>query len=178
MQYSFKIPDRLLLDICVWPMCAVEREGDNVFLRKNWFMFLHRSDNMMFISKLLIASIFSESQYSGSKHHGILGWPLIHSLRGLHTSTSLEERQPKDWACLAPSIDVACFTIRNAVLLHKQLIRPVTNLACSICRSAARSYVQNLQVLQSKCLRIATNTPCYKSTRIWGLHFSPTTSEH
>jgi hypothetical protein len=33
--------------------------------------------------------------------------------------------------------------------------------ACPIWRSAGRSHVQNLQVLQSKCLRIATNAPWY-----------------
>jgi hypothetical protein len=51
--------------------------------------------------------------------------------------------------------------VRNGVLLYKQLIRPMMDYACPIWRSAARSHVQKLQVLQSKCLRIATNTPWY-----------------
>jgi hypothetical protein len=53
---------------------------------------------------------FSESQYSGSIQHGILGWPLILSLPGRHTSTRWERRRLKDWACLAPSLtgEAAC----------------------------------------------------------------------
>jgi hypothetical protein len=50
-------------------------------------------------------------------------------------------------------------SIRNGVLLYKQLIRPTIDYACPICRSNARSHVWKLQVLQSKCLRIATNVP-------------------
>jgi hypothetical protein len=37
--------------------------------------------------------------------------------------------------------------------------------ACPICRSAARSHVRKLQVLQPKCLRIATDAPWYVSIR-------------
>jgi hypothetical protein len=37
--------------------------------------------------------------------------------------------------------------------------------ACPIWRCAARSYVKQLQVLQSKCLRIATGAPWYISSR-------------
>jgi hypothetical protein len=56
-------------------------------------------------------------------------------------------------------------SIRNGVLLYKQLIRPMTDCACSIWSYAARSYVKQLQVLQSKCLRIATGAPWYFSSR-------------
>jgi hypothetical protein len=48
-------------------------------------------------------------------------------------------------------------SIRNGVLLYKQLIRPMMDYAYQIWRSAARSHVRKLQVLQSKCLSIATN---------------------
>jgi hypothetical protein len=48
---------------------------------------------------------------------------------------------------------------RHGVPLYKQLIRPMMDNACPICRSAARSHVQKLHVLQSKCLRTATNAP-------------------
>jgi hypothetical protein len=53
---------------------------------------------------------FSESQYSGSKQHGILGWPLILGLPGRHTSTRWERMRLKDWACLLPSLtgEAAC----------------------------------------------------------------------
>jgi len=54
---------------------------------------------------------------------------------------------------------------RNGVLLYKQLIRPLMDYACPAWRSAFRSHVRNLQVLQSKCLRLVTCAPCYVSNR-------------
>jgi hypothetical protein len=56
-------------------------------------------------------------------------------------------------------------SVRNGVLLYKQLIRPMTYYAYSIWRSASRTHVRKLQVLQSKCLRIATNASWYVSNR-------------
>jgi hypothetical protein len=55
--------------------------------------------------------------------------------------------------------------VRNGVLLYKQLIRPMMDYACSLWRSAALSHVRRLQVLQSKCLRLATAAPWYVSNR-------------
>jgi hypothetical protein len=52
-------------------------------------------------------------------------------------------------------------SLRNGVLLYKQLILPMMDYACPVWRSAARSHIKKLQVLQSKCLRIATNAPWY-----------------
>jgi hypothetical protein len=52
-------------------------------------------------------------------------------------------------------------SIKNGVLLYKQLIRPIMDYACPIWRSAAHTHVRKLQVLQSKCLPIATNAPWY-----------------
>jgi hypothetical protein len=52
-------------------------------------------------------------------------------------------------------------SIKNGVLLYKQLIRPVMDYACAVWRSAAHSHIQKLRVLQSKCLRIATISPWY-----------------
>jgi hypothetical protein len=52
-------------------------------------------------------------------------------------------------------------SIGNGVLLHKQLICPMMYYACPVWRSAARRHVRKLQVLQSKCLRIATNATWY-----------------
>jgi hypothetical protein len=58
-------------------------------------------------------------------------------------------------------------SIRNGIMLYKQLIRPMMDYACPIWRCATRSYVKQLQVLQSKCLRIATGTPwCISSRQI------------
>jgi hypothetical protein len=56
-------------------------------------------------------------------------------------------------------------SIKNGVLLYKKLIRPMMDYACLIWRSAAHTHVRKLQVLQSKCLRIAINAPWYVSDR-------------
>ena len=56
-------------------------------------------------------------------------------------------------------------SIRNGVLLFKQLIRPTMDYACPPWRSTARTHVRRLQVLQSKCLCLATGAPWYVSNR-------------
>jgi hypothetical protein len=56
-------------------------------------------------------------------------------------------------------------SVRNGELLYKQLIYPMMYYVCPIWRSAARSHVRKLQVVQSKCLRIATNAPWYVSNK-------------
>jgi hypothetical protein len=56
-------------------------------------------------------------------------------------------------------------SIRNGVLLYKQLLRPMLDYACPIWKCAAHSYFKQLQALQSKCLRIATGAPWYISSR-------------
>jgi predicted PP-loop superfamily ATPase len=48
-----------------------------------------------------------------------------------------------------------------SVLLYKQHIRPMMDYACPAWRSAVRTHVRRLQVLQSKCLRLATGAPWY-----------------
>jgi hypothetical protein len=50
-------------------------------------------------------------------------------------------------------------SVRNGVLLYKQLIRPLMDYTCPVWRSAARIHVRRLQVLQSKCLRFVTGAP-------------------
>ena len=52
-------------------------------------------------------------------------------------------------------------SVRNEVLLYKQLIRPMMYYA----RPAARTHVRRLQVLQSKCLRLATGSLLNVSNR-------------
>jgi len=54
---------------------------------------------------------------------------------------------------------------RKGVLLYKQLIRPMMDYACPAWRSAARTNVRRLQVLQSKCLRLAIGAAWYVSNR-------------
>jgi hypothetical protein len=56
-------------------------------------------------------------------------------------------------------------SIRNGVLLYKQLIRPMMDYVCPAWRSADRSHVRRLKVLQSKCLHLATCAPWYVSNR-------------
>jgi len=56
-------------------------------------------------------------------------------------------------------------SVRNGVLLYKQLIRPMMDYACPAWRSAARTHARRLQVLQSKCLSLATGAPWYVSNR-------------
>ena len=56
-------------------------------------------------------------------------------------------------------------SMRNGVLLYQQLIYPMKDYACPAWRSAARTHVRRLQVLQSKCLRLATGAQWYVSNR-------------
>ena len=56
-------------------------------------------------------------------------------------------------------------SFRNGALLYKQLIRPMMDYACPAWRSAARTHVRRLQVLQSKCLRHATGAPLLRNNR-------------
>jgi hypothetical protein len=49
----------------------------------------------------------------------------------------------------------------DGMLLYKQLIRPMMNYACPTWRSAIRTHVRRLQVLQSNCLRLASGAPWY-----------------
>ena len=57
--------------------------------------------------------------------------------------------------------------VGNRVLLYKQLIRPMMEYACPAWRSAARTHVRRLQVLQSKCLRLATGAPWYVQLQVY-----------
>ena len=56
-------------------------------------------------------------------------------------------------------------SFRNGVLLYNQLIRHMMDYACPALRSAARTHVRRLQVLKSKCIRLATGAPWYVSNR-------------
>jgi len=56
-------------------------------------------------------------------------------------------------------------SVRNGVLLYKQLFRPMMDYACLVWRSTARTHVRRLQVLQPKCLHLTTGAPWYVSNR-------------
>ena len=51
------------------------------------------------------------------------------------------------------------------MLLHKQFIRLMMDYEFPAWSSAARTLVRRLQVLQSKCLRLAAGAPWYVSNR-------------
>jgi hypothetical protein len=50
-------------------------------------------------------------------------------------------------------------SIRNELLLYKQLICPVMDYAYHICRLAADTHIKEEEVHQFKCLHLATNAP-------------------
>jgi hypothetical protein len=56
-------------------------------------------------------------------------------------------------------------SVRGGVVLYKQLIRPMMDYVCPAWRSAARTHVRRLQMLQFKCLRLATVAPWYVRNR-------------
>ena len=56
-------------------------------------------------------------------------------------------------------------SIQNGILLYRQLIRPMMDYGCPIWRSTARSHVRKLQVIQSKCLQVATGANWYITSR-------------
>jgi hypothetical protein len=56
-------------------------------------------------------------------------------------------------------------SIRNGVLLYKQLIRPIMTYAYPAWRYTARSHVRRLQVLQSKFFAPRYGAPWYVSNR-------------
>ena len=56
-------------------------------------------------------------------------------------------------------------SVMNGILLYKELIRPMIYYACPAWRTAARTHVRKLQMLQSNCLRIGTGVPWYESNR-------------
>jgi len=69
-------------------------------------------------------------------------------------------------ALLGPLLDrKSDLSVRNGVLLCKQLIRPTIVYACPAWRSPARTHVRRLHVLESKCLRLATGARWYVSSR-------------
>jgi len=49
--------------------------------------------------------------------------------------------------------------MRNGVMLYKEVIFPVMENASPVWRSAAHRHELKLHMLQSKCLRFATNAP-------------------
>ena len=85
----------------------------------------------------------------------------------VHGSTHIDQTRKKTahmLGMLGPILNRSAISIRNGALLYK-LIRSMMDYACPAWTSAARTLVRKLQVLQFKCLRLATGTPWYVSRR-------------
>ena len=50
-------------------------------------------------------------------------------------------------------------SVRNGILLYKELVRLIMDYACLAWKSAARTHARSLHFLQPKCLRLATGAP-------------------
>jgi len=89
-----------------------------------------------------------------------LGVALDNDSPGRLTSISLGGGLIKSLGMLGPLRKrKSDLSVRNRIVLYKQLIRPMMDYACPAWRPAARTHVRRLQVLQSKCLRLATGAP-------------------
>jgi len=59
-------------------------------------------------------------------------------------------------------------SIRNGAPLYMHLIRPIMDYACPVWRSAALKNVRMLQMIKSKCIRLATGALWYVGS--WDIH--------
>jgi hypothetical protein len=78
----------------------------------------------------------------------------------------VRRRTAQKMGLLGPILNVRSdLSIRNGVLLYKQLVRPMMDYACPAWRSSVRTNVRKLQVLQSKCPHLVTCAPWYLRNR-------------
>jgi hypothetical protein len=123
-----------------------------------------KSSAMLFVKTEGASPNTDRSNSSGSQSNGsippvILGWPSINSSPGRHISIRRERNRLTGWEHWVLSEREVTSPSGKACCLYKQLIRPMMDYACPVWRSAARSHIKKLQVMQSKCLRIAANAP-------------------
>jgi hypothetical protein len=91
-------------------------------------------------------------------------WVVTHHNLFLYSDPSLPCHPTSYWLSLVSSQTFSRInTPTFSKILIKQLIRPMMHYTCPAWRSAARSHVRRLQVLQPKCLRLATGAPWYVS---------------
>lgn len=70
----------------------------------------------------------------------------------------VEKKAAHKWIVLGPlHNNRSGLSITEAVLLHRQLVRPLMDYACPVWRSADRSRARKLQMLQFMRLGIVTN---------------------
>jgi len=70
------------------------------------------------------------NQYSGSIPPIILGWPWIHGLPGWLVSIRWKRKRHRDWVLGLFLNRRSDLSIRNGVLLYKQLIHPMVDYGC------------------------------------------------
>jgi hypothetical protein len=81
-------------------------------------------------------------------------------MRGPAAIDQVRKRAAQSMGMLGPLLNrKSDLSIRNGVLVFQQLNRPMMDYAFPACWSAARSHFRRLQVLKSKCLRLATVAP-------------------
>jgi hypothetical protein len=126
-----------------------------------------------------MAMLFTRGQIQSPRPVALFGEPIVWVDTARYLGVTLDKRltwstyidqvrkkASQRLGVLGPLLDRRSgLSIRNGVLLLRQLIRPMMDYACPVWRSAARCHIRKLQVLQSKCFRIATGAPWYMSNR-------------
>jgi hypothetical protein len=101
------------------------------------------------------------------RHYSLSGVNLDRRLTWSPQIDHVRKRASQNLGMLGPLLNRKNnLSVRTADLLYKHLIRPLMDNACHACRSAARSHVRKMQVLQSNCLRFATGARWYVSNRL------------
>jgi len=88
-------------------------------------------------------------------------WPLIHGSPGRFISIGWETKRHRVWECWEISLTRGVVSPSETAFWYKQLIPPTTDYAFPVLRSASRTRIRKLQVLQTKCLRNATSAHWY-----------------
>jgi hypothetical protein len=99
-------------------------------------------------------------------HYSLSGVTLVKRLTWSPHIDQVRKKIAQTMGMLGPLLNrKSDLSIRNGVLLYKQLIRPIMDYACPPWRFAARTHVRRLHVLQSNCLRLGIGAPWYVSNR-------------
>lgn len=73
----------------------------------------------------------------------------------------------------------SALTIKNKILLYKQLIRPILTYACPVWSNTCKNNFNKLQVIQNKAVKIIYNTPYYTNLKKLHTRYSiPTIKNH
>ena len=84
------------------------------------------------------------------RHHSLSGVTLDKGLTWSPHIDQVRKKNAQRMGMLGPLLNRnSDLSVRNGVLLYKQLIRPMMDYVCPAWRFAARSHVRRLQVLQS-----------------------------